>query len=290
MPNDALSDSPRPQSREEAFDGIAGQDSLLDRLVDTERGARARGRPFPHTLLVGPPGTGKTTLSRGIAALIGARFHTTCGPLLAQPGALDALLDGVGQGDVVFVDEVHAVPRPVLEVLYESMDAGRFTLLAATTEEGDLPDPLHSRFGLVEALTFFAVEDLASIVQACAEREGFVVASEAALRIAGAARGTPREALRLAERAMDEAAAAGRRTLGALQVEATLTRLGFDRDGLNPTERRYLRLLRSCRGPTPLARIARMLGLNCRTLLRHVEPFLFTRGLVRVTPRGRVAV
>ena len=280
----------KPMERAEAFAGIVGQDALLDRLDATARGSRARGKLFPHALFAGPPGTGKTTLSRGVAALVGARLHATCGPNLPDTGALSDLLSGVHKGEVVFIDEIHAVPRPVLEALYESLDSRRFTLLAATTEDGDLPDALHTRFGLRESLAFYDEDDLAVLAEHAARGQGVSLSPDAAQRLAVAARGTPRETLRLLERALDDAAAGGTSDVGRPEADATLRRLGFDDTGLDSTERRYLQVLRGNRSPLPLGRLARMLGLGRRTLLRHVEPFLFRRGLVRVTGRGRVAI
>lgn len=281
---------PEPVPFDEAFARVVGQPALLSRLHATAAGSQARGRPFPHTLFTGPPGTGKTTLAEGLAAALGARLVRTAGPLLQRPGEIVRILASLGQGDVLFLDEIHAVPRPVLETLYEAMDAfPSFTLVAATTEGGDLPDALLSRFGLRESLGYYETEDLAALVVARARAEGVALHRGAAERLAAYARGTPREALRLLERVLDEAAR-GRRTSAACElVDRVLRDLGYDDEGLAPDERRYLAVLRESRTPVPLWRLARMLGASAASVARLLEPYLFRMGWVQMTPRGRLA-
>jgi len=298
-----------PTPTDDAFAGFVGQEALLRRLETTAEGSRARGRSFPHTLFVGPAGTGKTTLAHGIAARFGARLHATNGPVLQDTHALIGLLAALREGDMLFLDEIHAVPRTVLETLYQAMAEGAlsltlhsgprartlrlelhaFTLLAATTEDGELPDALRSRFGLLEHIRHYAAEDLATLVAGAARDQGFVLAGGAAERLAESARGTPREALRLLERVLDEAASREQKCLDGPAVEGALARLGYDRDGLAPAEQQYMAVLRESSDPIPLGRLARLLGSSARTLLRHLEPPLFRRGLVRMTPRGRTA-
>jgi Holliday junction DNA helicase RuvB len=226
-----------------------------------------------------------------------------------DPSALVRLLASLRAGDVLFLDEVHAVPRVVQETLYEAMAEGSlsltlhqgsraralrlrlppFTVVAATTEDGDLPDPLRTRFGLREHLGEYGVGDLARLAAAEAGRQGFALEDEAAERLAERARGVPREALRLVERILDGVASRGLVRVDRPAVDDALGRLGYDEDGLDPAERRYLGVLRESRAPVPLSRLAGILGMSVRTVFARLEPHLFRRGLVRVTPRGRMS-
>ncbi|MDJ0973256.1 MAG: AAA family ATPase [Planctomycetota bacterium] len=276
---------------EDAFREIAGQDALIERIELAVAGTAAREKPFPHTLFMGPPGTGKTTLARAIGARIGARVHETAGPVLREVQDALNLLEGIQGGDVLFLDEIHAVPRVVLEAMYSAIDAREepFTLIGATTHLGDLPSALCTRFMHREGLAFYADEQLAHIAAAGATREGFTLETDAGLRLASAARGTPRGALVLLEHVLNAAAALGRREVQLGDVEATLKRLGYDDEGLMPPEQAYLKVLRASSDPVSIERLALQLGSNVRTLVRNVEPFLFHLGLVRMTARGRVA-
>ncbi len=292
-----------------AFDSIVGQDALRERFEVTARGSQARGKGFPHTILLGPPGTGKTTIAQALATSLSRRLLKASGPLLGDVHQLVRLLADLRQGDVLFLEEVHAVPRPLLEALYEALAEGSisltlqagaqaravtfvlpaFTLVAATTEEGDLPAPFLARFGLREALAPYRREVLAEIVTRRATAQGFTLDAGAAARLAAFARATPREALRLLDRALDDAASRGALHVGEPAVAACLARLGYDEQGLAPLEQRYVATLRASPRPVPLKRLAALLGAAVSTLLRDVEPFLFGRGLIDVTPHGRIA-
>jgi Holliday junction resolvasome RuvABC ATP-dependent DNA helicase subunit len=292
------------------FEGCcAAVEGGLVRLEVSARGSLARGRAFPHTLLTGPAGTGKTTVAHALAAGFGRRLVKATGPLLQDVHQLLRLLADLGQGDVLFVEEVHAVPRPVLEALYEAIAERAFsitlcegvreravrfvlpafTLVAATTEEGDLPTPFLGRFGLRECLGYYAKPVLAALVTEHAKAEGFTLEPGAAVRVAEFARGTPREALRLLDRVLEDAASRNLKRLGGATAAEALARLGYDAQGLAPLEQRYVSLLRGSVVPVPVARLARLLGASVRTLLGEVEPFLFRLGLVDIGPRGRMA-
>lgn len=292
-----------------AFEGMVGQDALLDRFETAARGSAVRGRPFPHTLLAGPPGTGKTTLARGVADARGRAFVRTTGPLLRDTAVLVGLLAELRPHDILFIDEIHAVPSSVLETLYDALADGclhltlhsgarartvrfdfpAFTLVAATTEPGALPAALTGRFGLVEQLGYYAEADLACLASTRAVDQGFHLTTAGAARLAAYARGTPREVLRLLDRVLDYAACDGIASLDRPRVQRVLTALGFDADGLDPAEQHYLALLCETGRPMSLRLLARLMGTSPATVTATIEPFLVRSGLVEMTPRGRVA-
>ncbi len=298
-----------PAPVETAFAGLVGQDERVARLTHAAESARARGKRFPHVLLTGPAGTGKSTLARGIAVAAGRPIAEVSAPLVTDRATFVRLLAGLAEGSVLFLDEAHALPRALLEVLLEAMAEHQlslvlsdgatarrialklpaFTLVAATTDEGAIPPALRSRFGLRETLVHYDADALTAVVREAAAREGAEATPEGARRLAEAARGTPREALRLLDRALDDAAARGDSRLDVAAVERALTRLGYDADGLDPGEQRYLAVLSESPTPVPLSRLARTLGTTPRSLIEHVEPWLFTRGFARMTPGGRTS-
>lgn len=286
-----------PPSTRPPFDGLVGREKTVDLLRNVAKGRQARELPFPHALFIGPPGTGKTTLARGIAALAGSPLVVVDGPALQTPEALAAVASGLRAGDTLFIDEIHATPRRVLETLYPLMAENRLldrpmppiTVVAATTEGGSLPEALKSRFGLVEVLALLDDEALATLVQQHGARLDLQVGSGAANRIARCARGTPREAIRMVERVADTAAVEGTALVHTHLADQVLRALGYDEVGLHDVDRRYLDLLQRSADPLPLSRVSRLLGVGRAALQRYHEPHLIQRGLLRVTPRGRVA-
>lgn len=291
------------------FEGFLGQHGLIARLGTRAEGSRERGRPFPHTLFTGRPGMGKTKLARGIAAAYGSRLHTVLGSMLADGSRLVSLLAGLEKGDMLFIDEIHAVPRPVLEILYEAtaeqrlhlhlrqgnvtrtvqLDLAPFTLLAATTEDGDLPEALMSRFGVCEAIGGYDDLTLAELLERHAVEEGYWLDEAAAARIAACARRTPREALRILDEVLNATAESGIRRVRAASVEWILKSLGYDESGLDRIQRACLAALARCGRAISLKRLARQLGTTARNLEDNVEPELLMRGLMEITERGRVA-
>jgi Holliday junction DNA helicase RuvB len=291
---------------------VVGQDAVVSALKVAVDAARRRGEPMDHTLLCGAPGLGKTTIARAVAGELGAGLHSTSGPVCKSPAALVQLLAGLQRHDVVFIDEIHALPSQVMEMLYEAIEDCRvsllvtcgaeartltlrlepFTLIGATTDRGQVSSALISRFAYREQLGFYGRRELTELIGRASRHLNVRVDSDAASALASVSRQTPREALRLLRRVRNEAHAGGRSRADAAFVSATLDRLGIDGDGLGPLDRAYLKVLRE-RGPgRPLGigRLAAILGVDAGALEREHEPYLFRRGLATTTPHGRIAL
>jgi Holliday junction DNA helicase RuvB len=288
---------------------VIGQQRVVANLRRTVDVAHRTGEPVPHILFCGPPGLGKTSLGGAVAREVGGRFHYVSAPAMKDPVTLLRQLTSLGDGDVLFLDEIHRLPARAAEVLYEAMEdgqlslpvscgndqrvlhvrLGRFTLIGATTEEELLPAPLLGRFEIREHLEFYKGEDLAALLRRTAGRAGLEMDQEVARRLAGVSRDTPREALAIFRTVRGEAVLAGRSRIDDETVTRALDRLGIDGDGLRPLERDYLGLLNAAEGPVGLGTLAARLGRSRRTLRRVHEPYLFRRGLVAMTRHGRVA-
>lgn len=288
---------------------FVGQRRVVENLRVTLTAASSRGEVPDHVLFSGPPGLGKTSLARILAAELGTRLVATSGPALEKPRDLVGLLTQLQRGDVFFIDEVHRVPKAVEEYLYTAMedlqvdltlDSGPharivtlnlepFTLVGATTREGLLTAPFRARFGLLERLEPYEVGDLIAIVVRLAGLLGVGIEPEVAQALAERSRGTPRIVGRLLRRTRDLAEVAGRGTIdGALALQA-LERLGIDENGLEEMDRRVLRCIADHGGgPIALKTIAAVVSETEDTLEDVYEPHLLRVGLVSKTARGRV--
>ena len=296
--------------RPRTFDRFVGQRQVVENLQLALAAAKARKEPLEHLLLSGLPGLGKTTLASIVAREMGTNLHVTSGPALMRPADLVGILTNLEEGDFLFIDEVHRLPRPVEEKLYSAMedfeidvvlDQGpaarslrlamkRFTLVGATTREGLLGAPFRARFGLQEKLELYPAPDLATILARSAESLQVKLSAEAADFIASRSRGTPRVANRFLRRVRD---LAQERYGNAIDLDVAaegLERLGVDGRGLCALDRKILAtLLKHGGGPVGLKTIAVAVGEEERTIEDVYEPYLIREGLLRRTPQGRCA-
>ena len=311
---DAVTDEDREFDvalRPRTLDEFVGQERVKEQLRLLIEGARKRAEAVDHLLFSGPPGLGKTTLARIVAHEMGAGFQPTSGPALDRPSDLAAILTNLEQGDVLFVDEIHRMPRPVEEVLYPALEdfnldvvlgkgptarsirleLPRFTLVGATTRPGRMTLPLRERFGFSPRLDYYSADDLARIVTRSAGILEVPVEAGAAQEIARRSRGTPRIANRLLRRVRDVAEV---RHDGAISLDiatAGLEVFEVDEQGLDRLDHAILHTLidKFGGGPVGLSTLAAAVGEETDTVEDVVEPYLLQLGFLRRTPRGRVA-
>jgi Holliday junction DNA helicase RuvB len=298
--------------RPNSLDEMMGQAKVKEQLRIGIEAAKQRGEAMDHVLLYGPPGLGKTTISYVIARELGVQIHPTSGPLLERPGDLVGILTNLGPRDVLFIDEIHRVNRVVEEYLYSAMEDYRidimidqgpqarsvniplepFTLVGATTRQGLLTSPMRARFGITGYLDYYAVEELAQIIQRDARLLKFRVDEGGAVEIARRSRGTARLAKRWLRRVRDYAQVEGDGTVDAPVVGKALDLLNVDATGLDEIDLKLLRAVidKFNGGPVGLSNLAAVIGEDEETLEEVYEPYLIKEGFLKRTPRGRQAM
>jgi len=297
--------------RPRRIDEFVGQDRIKEQLALLIDGARARGETVDHLLFSGPPGLGKTTLAGIVSNELGVGFQPTSGPALDRPGDLAAILTNLEEGDVLFVDEIHRMPRAVEEVLYPALedfkldvvlgkgpsarsirlDLPRFTLVGATTRPGRITLPLRERFGFSPRLDFYSIDDLGAIVRRSAGILGVSIDAEGTHEIARRSRGTPRVANRLLRRVRDFAEVRHDGNVTSDVARAGLELFEVDEEGLDKLDLAILStvVVKFGGGPVGLSTLSAAVGEETDTIEDVVEPYLLQLGLLQRTPRGRLA-
>ncbi|TVP86388.1 MAG: Holliday junction branch migration DNA helicase RuvB [Acholeplasmataceae bacterium] len=297
--------------RPQTLDQYVGQHDIKEMLDVYIKAALKRKEALDHILLYGPPGLGKTTLAQIIAHELGVHIRITSGPAIERSGDLAAVLSALSPGDVLFIDEIHRLPRFVEEVLYAAMedyvldivigkdhesrsiriDLPPFTLIGATTRFGDLSPPLRERFGVVLRLNYYTDAELEQIVRRTARVYQTEIKEDAVLALAKRSRGTPRIANRLFRRVRDFAEIIGDGTITNEITDHALGKLGIDHNGLDRTDYNYLRSIveKFAGGPVGIESIAATISEEITTVEDVYEPFLMQEAYIKRTPRGRVA-
>ena len=287
-----------------------GQEDLKQRLQVYIEAAKQRSEPLDHMLLYGPPGLGKTTLAMVVAHEMGVNLRTTSGPAIEKSGDLLALLNELAPGDVLFIDEIHRLPKNVEEILYSAMEdyfidiiVGQgptahpvhfplppFTLVGATTRAGLLSAPLRARFGIVGHMEYYNEVDLSQIIKRSAQILSTGIDDEGAHEIARRSRGTPRVANRLLKRVRDFAEVKHKDKIDTEIVQFALDLLRVDKIGLDRTDRKLLKAMIELYdgGPVGLNTIAANIGEESDTIADMIEPYLMQIGFIKRTPRGRI--
>ena len=296
--------------RPETIDEYIGQTDVKENIKVFVKAAKMRDESLDHVLLYGPPGLGKTTLAFIIAHELGVNIKTASGPSIEKSGDLAAILSSLEKGDVLFIDEIHRMPRYIEEILYPAMedfsldiivgsegnsrnikiDLPPFTLVGATTRAGDLSAPLRDRFGIINKLQFYSVEELTAIVKRTARVLDIEIDEDAAVELAKRSRGTPRIANRLFKRVRDFAMVEGNGVITLEVMNTSLDRLKVDKMGLDNTDRDLLLAIinRFNGGPVGVEALSSSIGEEVTTIEDVYEPYLLQMGLLKRTSRGRI--
>lgn len=297
--------------RPESISEYIGQEDVKENIRVFVEAAKMRNEPLDHVLLYGPPGLGKTTLAFIIAHELGTNIKTASGPSIEKSGDLAAILSSLEPGDVLFIDEIHRMPRYIEEILYPAMedfsldiivgsegnsrnikiDLPPFTLVGATTRAGDLSAPLRDRFGITSKLQFYTVEELTDIIKRTARVLDVEIEEEAARELAKRSRGTPRIANRLFKRVRDFALVKGNGTVDLAITEDALERLKVDKMGLDNTDHELLLAVieKFGGGPVGIEALSSSIGEEVTTIEDVYEPYLLQTDLLKRTSRGRIA-
>lgn len=298
--------------RPASLDEYVGQTDIKENLKVFIKACKMRDEVLDHVLLYGPPGLGKTTLSHIIAHEMGTNIRTASGPSIEKSGDLAAILSQLEPGDVLFIDEIHRIPRYIEEILYPAMedfvldiviangdgtsrnlriDLPPFTLVGATTRAGDISAPLRDRFGITSKLSYYTDEELYQIICRTSKVLGMPIEESAANELARRSRKTPRIANRLFKRVRDFALVFEQDIIDDEITKTSLKRLKVDEDGLDQVDIQYLDALitKFNGGPVGAQTVATSIGEEVTTIEDVVEPYLLQEGFVKRTPRGRVA-
>ncbi len=309
-PNESELDLDEYKLRPQYLREYIGQDDVKGNLDVFIKAAKLRNESLDHVLLYGPPGLGKTTLAYIIANELGVNVKTASGPAIEKTGDLAAILTSLSEGDVLFIDEIHRLPRYIEEVLYSAMedftldiiingdsssrsikiDLPPFTLVGATTRIGDLSSPLRDRFGIISHLDYYSTDDLIKIVKRTAKVFDISIDDNAALELAKRSRGTPRIANRLLKRVSDFALVEGNGKIDLPIVQKSLERLKINPNGLDRTDVEYLMSIikKFNGGPVGIESISSSIGEEATTIEDVIEPFLLQEGYIKRTSRGRI--
>jgi Holliday junction DNA helicase RuvB len=310
-PNESELDLDEYKLRPQYLREYIGQKDVKDNLEVFIKAAKLRNESLDHVLLYGPPGLGKTTLAYIIANELGTNIKTASGPAIEKTGDLAAILTSLQEGDVLFIDEIHRMPRFIEEVLYSAMedftldiiingesssrsikiDLPPFTLVGATTRIGDLSSPLRDRFGIISHLDYYTIEDLESIVKRTARVYDIGIEKEAALELAKRSRGTPRIANRLLKRVRDFTLVNELDSITEEITKSSLDKLKVDSEGLDELDHKLLRFIitKYNGGPVGIDALASSIGEEKATIEDVYEPYLLQHGYLKRTNRGRVA-
>ncbi len=296
--------------RPNSFDEIIGRSNEKKTLMMMIDSAKSRGEALDHILFYGPPGLGKTTFAMAISSQLGSNLRVTSGPAIERPGDLAAILTNLKSSDVLFIDEIHRLSKSVEEILYPAMEdrvldivmgkgasaktvrlnLEQFTLVGATTQIGKISSPMRDRFGLIQRLDYFEVEDLDNILNRASNIWNISLDKASLREISNRSRGTARIALRLLKRVRDYVYSIGKDNIDILSVKAALDLLGVDEDGLEGIDRKLLAMIYENYdgGPVGLSTLSAAISEDISTLEDVYEPYLMKKGYIKRTHRGRV--